>query len=126
MLWEGIMHTGGIWRVVVGNRDIAPRNAPHGASVNARVGSESGCVTVGTLALLKPGLSLVGKVGTASGTNAHTHEVDQLKDSPSLPTASAWQGELKLHGTQMFPTSALPGTTERSSRRPVFTEATEF
>lgn len=90
--------TGGIQRVVLCNRGIAPRNVPHGASGNAHGGSESGCMTVGTFALLEPDLSLVGKVGTASGTNADSHEVNQLKDSLSLPTASAWQGELKLHG----------------------------
>lgn len=48
---------------------------------------------------MEPDWSLARKVGTASGTNADTHEVNQLKDSLSLPTASAWQGELKLHGT---------------------------
>lgn len=89
MLWEGIMHTGRIWRVVLGNRDINPRNAPHGDSGNAHVGSESGCVTVGTLALLEPDLSLAGKVGIASGTNPDIYEVNQLKDSLSLPIASA-------------------------------------
>lgn len=93
------MHTGRIWRVVLGSRDIASRNAPHGASGNAHVGSESGCVTVETFALLEPDLSLAGKVGTASGTNDDTHEVNQLKDSLSLPITSAWQEELKLHGT---------------------------
>lgn len=42
MLWEGIMHTGGIWKVVLGNCSQA---CTHAAPGNAHVGSESGCVT---------------------------------------------------------------------------------
>lgn len=84
MLWEGIMHTGRIWRVVLGNRDIAPRNAPHGAS---GMWDQSLVVCLWTLALLEPDLSLAGKVEIASGTNADTHEVNQFKDSLSLPIA---------------------------------------